>query len=61
MTDEFEYVVIGLGALGSATAYELARRGARVLGLDRAAPPHAAGSSHGRARIIREAYFEDPL
>lgn len=39
----------------------LARRGLRVLGLDRFAPPHDLGSSHGRARLIREAYYEDPL
>ncbi|AHG93512.1 FAD dependent oxidoreductase (plasmid) [Gemmatirosa kalamazoonensis] len=57
----FDVVVAGLGAMGSAAAFELARRGASVLGLDRFAPPHASGSSHGRARIIREAYFEDPL
>lgn len=39
---------------------ELARRGLRVLGLDRYVPPHAHGSTHGRTRIIREAYFEHP-
>src|SRR5688500_3770450 len=46
--------------MGSAAVRELARRGLRVLGLDRYAPPHALGSTHGRTRIIREAYFEDP-
>src|SRR5687767_9989689 len=46
--------------MGSAAAYHLARRGARVLGLDRFRPPHAFGSSHGQTRIIREAYFEHP-
>lgn len=46
--------------MGSATAHQLARRGRRVLGLDRWTPPHAFGSSHGQTRIIREAYFEDP-
>ena len=46
--------------MGSQTACALARRGQRVLGLDRFAPPHAFGSSHGHSRIIREAYFEDP-
>ena len=53
-------VVVGLGAMGSATLAELARRGRRVVGLDRFSPPHELGSSHGRSRIIREAYFEDP-
>ena len=57
----FDVIVIGLGAMGSAAAYHLARRGARVLGLDRFRPPHALGSSHGESRIIREAYFEHPL
>src|SRR5262245_12984034 len=46
--------------MGSACAFHFARRGVRALGLDRFAPPHALGSSHGETRIIREAYFEDP-
>jgi sarcosine oxidase len=58
---DYDVVVAGLGAFGSATARALARRGARVLGLDPHAPPHDRGSSHGRTRIIREALFEDPL
>lgn len=53
-----EVIVVGLGAMGSAAAWRLARRGRRVLGLDRYSPPHTLGSSHGRSRIIREAYFE---
>ena len=61
MRAEYDVAVIGLGAMGSATAYHLARRGARVIGLDRFAPPHMLGSTHGRSRIIREAYFEHPL
>src|SRR5213596_3547215 len=48
-------------SMGSAAAYHLARCGRKVLGLDRFAPPHAFGSSHGQTRIIREAYFEHPL
>src|SRR3712207_5919886 len=46
--------------MGSATAYQLAGRGKRVLGLERFTPAHDRGSSHGRSRIIRQAYFEDP-
>lgn len=46
--------------MGSAACYHLAKRGQKVLGLDRFAPPHALGSSHGQTRIIREAYFEHP-
>lgn len=53
-------IVVGLGAMGSAAALHLARRGCRVLGFDRFTPPHSLGSSHGRTRIIREAYFEHP-
>ena len=57
----YDVIVVGLGAMGSATACQLARRGMRVLGLDRFTPPHAFGSSHGETRIIREAYFEHPV
>src|SRR5262245_55549752 len=46
--------------MGSAAVFQLARRGVRVLGLDRFAPPHCLGYSHGQTRIIREAYFEHP-
>jgi sarcosine oxidase len=61
LTPTYDIIVAGLGAMGGAAAYQLARRGRRVLGLDRFAPPHALGSSHGQTRIIREAYFEHPL
>lgn len=61
MTSRFDVIVAGLGAMGSAIALELARRGRSVAGFDRYAPPHALGSSHGGSRIIREAYFEHPL
>jgi sarcosine oxidase len=57
----FDVIVAGLGAMGSATACHLALRGLRVLGLDRWAPGHTFGSSHGDSRIIREAYFEHPM
>jgi sarcosine oxidase len=52
-------IVVGLGAMGSATALHLAKRGHRVLGFDRFTPPHAHGSSHGQTRMIRKAYWED--
>lgn len=57
----YDVIIVGLGAMGSATAYHLAKSGLRVLGLDRYQPPHNFGSSHGLTRIIREAYFEHPL
>lgn len=53
-----DVIVVGLGAMGSAAAWQLARRGARVLGLDRFAPPHERGSSHGLTRVTREAVGE---
>ena len=57
----FDVIVVGLGAMGSASLFELSRRGLRVLGIDQYEPPHRLGSTHGRTRIIREAYFEHPL
>jgi len=60
MPSSYDVIIVGLGAMGSAAAYHLARRGRRVLGLDRFSPPHTLGSSHGQTRIIREAYFEHP-
>jgi sarcosine oxidase len=56
----FDAIVIGTGGVGSAAMFHLARRGARVLGIDRFPPGHDRGSSHGRTRIIRQAYFEHP-
>lgn len=56
----YEVIVVGVGAMGSATVHHLAQRGVRVLGLERYDIPHAMGSSHGVNRIIRLAYFEDP-
>jgi sarcosine oxidase len=58
---EYDVIVVGLGAMGSAAAWHLSASGRRVLGLDRFAPPHQFGSSHGLTRIIREAYFEHPM
>src|SRR5438552_18488639 len=55
-----DVIVLGLGAMGSAAAYHLARRGVRVAGIEQYTPAHDRGSSHGRSRIIREAYFEHP-
>jgi sarcosine oxidase len=56
----YDAIVIGAGGVGSAALRELARRGQRVLGIDRFNPPHDRGSSHGQTRIIRQAYFEHP-
>jgi sarcosine oxidase len=56
----YDAVVLGTGGVGSAARCHLAQQGARVLGVDRFAPPHDQGSSHGQTRIIRQAYFEHP-
>ena len=56
----FDAIVVGCGAMGSSVSYNLARRGIRVLTLERFTLNHEYGSSHGRTRIIRLAYFEDP-
>jgi sarcosine oxidase len=58
--DRYDVVVVGVGGMGSAALYHLARRGKRVLGLERFDLLHEHGSSHGLTRIIRLAYFEHP-
>src|SRR4029078_8215740 len=60
MSDKFDVIVAGVGGMGAAACYHLAKRGKRVLGLERYGIPHAMGSSHGVNRIIRLAYYEDP-
>lgn len=59
-TGHYDVIVAGCGAVGSAAAYRLAKRGARVLAVDRFEPGHDRGSSHGETRIIRLAYAEHP-
>jgi sarcosine oxidase len=55
-----DVIVVGTGGMGAAAACHLARRGLRVLGLDRFSPAHDRGSSHGQTRLIRLAYYEHP-
>jgi sarcosine oxidase len=57
----FDVLVVGLGAHGTALVHELAQRGVSVLGIDSRTPPHGSGSTTGRTRITREAYYEHPL
>lgn len=57
---ECDVVVVGLGVMGAAALEASARRGAKVVGIERFDVPHALGSSHGGTRITRKAYFEDP-
>src|SRR5438105_13841768 len=56
----YDVVVVGIGAMGSAALCHLARRGARVVGVEQFEPGHDRGSSHGRTRIIRLGYHEAP-
>jgi sarcosine oxidase len=58
MTEIFDAIVLGLGAVGSAAVYQLRKRGATVLGIDRFKPPHEFGSTHGESRITRIACGE---
>jgi sarcosine oxidase len=60
MAKSYDVIVLGLGAMGAAAAYQLALRGAAVLGLDRFHPPHEQGSTHGDTRITRLACGEGP-
>jgi sarcosine oxidase len=55
-----DVAVVGLGGMGSAILAHCAARGASVIGLEQFGPVHDLGSSHGKTRMIRKAYFEDP-
>ncbi|MFQ5709971.1 MAG: N-methyl-L-tryptophan oxidase [bacterium] len=56
----FEIIVLGVGGMGSAALYDLAKRGLKVCGVEQFGVAHDRGSSHGDTRIIRKAYFEHP-
>ncbi len=60
MKKAYDLAIVGLGAMGAAVAWRAAKRGVSVVGFDRYRPPHTLGSTHGRSRIIREAYYEHP-
>ena len=60
MSPHYDAIVLGVGGMGSAALYHLARRGRRCLGLEQFNIPHDRGSSHGVTRIIRLAYYEHP-
>ncbi len=61
MIETFDIMVAGLGANGSSALYHLAKTNQRIIGIDKFTPPHTHGSSHGESRIIRQAYYEDPI
>ena len=54
----YHTLVLGLGAMGSAALYQLAKRGQSALGIDQFSPPHNLGSSHGDTRVTRLAIGE---
>jgi len=56
--NSYDVIVLGTGGVGSAAAYQLAKRGAKVMGIDQFPGGHDRGSSHGETRVIRQAYFE---
>jgi sarcosine oxidase len=58
MNERADFLVVGLGAMGSAALFQLSKRGAKVVGIDRFWPPHDVGSSHGETRITRQAVGE---
>ncbi len=56
----YDAIVLGVGGMGSAALWHLARRGCKVLGIEQFGVAHDRGSSHGGSRLIRRAYFEHP-
>jgi sarcosine oxidase len=58
--NNYDVIVIGVGSMGAAACYFLAKQGYRVLGLEQFDITHELGSHTGQSRIIRKAYFEDP-
>ncbi|MEM8952696.1 MAG: N-methyl-L-tryptophan oxidase [Verrucomicrobiota bacterium] len=60
MSSSYDVIIAGIGSMGSAAAYHLAKRGKRVLGLNPHEIPHNLGSHHGRSRMIRQSYYEHP-
>lgn len=60
MNYQFDYIVIGMGSMGSSTCYHLAKSGASVLGIEQFELAHEKGAHSGQSRIVRKAYFEHP-
>ena len=60
MNNEYDVILVGVGSMGSATCYYLAKSGLKVLGLEQFSLPHEQGSHTGESRLVRMAYFENP-
>ena len=60
MKYQFDYIVIGVGSMGSSTCFHLAKSGATVLGIEQFELAHENGAHSGQSRIVRKAYFEHP-
>src|SRR5687767_7035075 len=60
MAENYDVIVVGVGAMGAAACWQLARRGVRVLGIEQFDIPHTRGSSHGYSRMTRTSYYEHP-
>lgn len=58
--NRYDVIVVGVGSVGACVCYQLAKRGARVLGIDRFSIPNAEASYGGESRVFRTAYFEHP-
>lgn len=56
----YDVIILGLGSMGSSTLYQLAKQGAKVLGIEQFGIGHDKGSHSGQTRIVRKAYFEHP-
>ena len=56
--NDCEVIIVGVGGVGVSALLQLARRGVRVMGIDRYSPPHSYGSSHGETRVTRQATGE---
>ena len=60
MPDHHDVIVVGVGSMGAAACYQLAKRGARVLGIDSQSVPNTNSSYNGDTRVIRLSYQEHP-
>ena len=57
-SNHYDVIVIGVGSMGAAACWYLAKRGYKVLGIEQFDIPHEHGAHAGQSRIIRKAYFE---